>query len=106
VREYLTVEGPTELDHGYFELRVNWGGQALLDMTGEQLDTLQQAIATLRSLECPEHEHTFASGAPGGVMRCTFDGCTRMRWPGRAEADAASQLPASAGPSSHVGTST
>lgn len=74
--ERIETSGPIEIDHGYFEYRVNWGGQALLDMSAEEMARFKQAMATLDLLtEVPDdpsgHVHDFRM--PGGG--CSFPGC-------------------------------
>lgn len=49
-RQRITVSGPIDVDHGYFEFRVNWGAAALYDMSGEELEQFKTAIRTLERL--------------------------------------------------------
>lgn len=50
VRPTISVDGPTEIDRGYYELRVNWKADALLAMSVEELERFKAAMATLREL--------------------------------------------------------
>lgn len=48
--ERIVTSGPIEIDAGYFEFRVNWGGEALLAMSAEEMARFKGAMATLDAL--------------------------------------------------------
>lgn len=51
--ERISTEGPSELDQGYFEFRVNWTAATLLAMSGVELDEFKAALAALERLAFP-----------------------------------------------------
>ena len=46
----LDVDGPVEIDGGYFELRVNWSAGTLMEMTPVQFVELKQLVDGFREL--------------------------------------------------------
>ncbi len=49
----IQISGATEIDAGYFEVRVNWNGRDLMDMTGAELDRFKAALMVLEELANP-----------------------------------------------------
>lgn len=51
--ERIEISGPTEIDRGYYEVRINWTGNALLAMTGKEQEHFKYLLRELDQLSKP-----------------------------------------------------